>query len=78
MECFQTPKNYAKKKSIRYKERDLEKREVFLQYIEQILPKDIVYVDESGIDSFVHKAFGWSLRGEKVIGEVSGKRFAPF
>jgi transposase len=33
-------------------------------------------VDESGIDAFVHKQYGWGPRGEEVAGEVSGKRFA--
>lgn len=36
----------------------------------------MVFVDESGIDSFISKSFGWALRGEKVLGEVSGRRFA--
>jgi transposase len=40
-------------------------------------PKEaLVYVDESGIDSYFHRAFGWAKRGEKVWGEVSGRRFA--
>lgn len=47
--------------------------------MEQIVPysrESLVYVDESGIDSYVHRAFGWSKRGELVHGEVSGKRYA--
>lgn len=37
--------------------------------------ESIVYVDESGIEAFLHRAFGWAKRGEKVYGEISGKRF---
>ena len=36
----------------------------------------LVYVDESGIDSYIHRAYGWAKRGELVHGEVSGKRYA--
>lgn len=35
-----------------------------------------VYVDESGIDSYMHRSWGWSRRGQIVVGEISGKRFA--
>ena len=38
--------------------------------------ESIVYVDESGIDSFVSREHAWSERGQTVIGERSGKRFA--
>lgn len=38
--------------------------------------EDLVYVDESGIDTFLHRTHGWGKRGEQVMGEVSGKRFA--
>ena len=33
-------------------------------------------MDESGIDSYIHKPFGWAKRGTKVHGEISGKRYA--
>ena len=35
-----------------------------------------MYVDESGIDKFMSREYGWALKGQKVIGEVSGKRYA--
>ena len=35
-----------------------------------------MYVDESGIDTFISREYGWDFRGQKVIGEVSGKRYA--
>ena len=40
------------------------------------MPSDIGYVVESELDSFVHKKFGWSVRGKKMGGEVSRKRFS--
>lgn len=36
----------------------------------------IVYIDESGIDKFISREYGWGLKGQKVIGEISGKRYA--
>lgn len=35
-----------------------------------------IYVDESGIDSYFHRLYGWSKRGIQIFGEVCGKRFA--
>lgn len=36
----------------------------------------MVYIDESGIDKFISREYGWALAGHKVIGETSGKRYA--
>jgi transposase len=38
-------------------------------------PEDIVYVDESGVTEYYSRDYGLALRGEKVYGEVSGKRY---
>jgi len=38
--------------------------------------EDIFYVDESGIDRHLVREYGRASRGEKVYGEVSGKKFA--
>ena len=35
----------------------------------------MVYVDESGIDSYLHQTHGWSQRGQKVYAAISGKRY---
>lgn len=36
----------------------------------------LVYIDESGIDKFISREYGWGLKGNKVIGEVSGRHYA--
>ena len=36
----------------------------------------LVFVDESGIDKYLHRVHGWSPRGQLVFGEVAGKKFA--
>lgn len=58
-----------------YRERNEEKRQEFAQTISQIEPEGIVYVDECGFDAPLTREFGYSAIGERLIGEVTGKRF---
>ncbi len=69
-------KNYSKKKSLCYKERDELKRANFSIEIKKHEPSKLVYIDESGIDKFISREYAWGLRGEKIIGEISGKSYA--
>jgi len=40
------------------------------------IPEDrLVYVDETGIDQYLHRPYARSLRGCPVFGEISGKRY---
>lgn len=42
----------------------------------QEIPEDKrVYIDESGIDRFIYRAFGRAPIGERIQGTVSGKRY---
>lgn len=75
MACAQETQNDKKKKTTLYKERDESKRLAFLETIAKISSDRRVYVDESGIDSYLCRSFGWAKRGLKVFGEISGKRF---
>jgi len=34
-----------------------------------------VYVDETGIDTFVYRDYAYAKRGEKVLGFISGKKY---
>ena len=61
---------------MRYKERDEQKRAVFLEEISAYPEDERVFVDESGIDSYFHQLYGWAEKGKQVFGEVCGKRFA--
>lgn len=39
-------------------------------------PKEnLVYIDESGIDTYLNNPWVYSIRGKQVYGEVSGKRY---
>ncbi len=75
MACPKKTQNDTKKKTTLYKERDECKRSEFLNKIVSISPQKLVYLDESGIDSYLCRSFGWAKRGAKLLGEVSGKRF---
>ena len=32
-------------------------------------------MDESGINKFLYREYGWAKRGKKVVGEIAGKRY---
>jgi len=35
----------------------------------------VAYVDETGFDNFLHRAYARAPRGQKVVGRISGKKF---
>ncbi|MEY8463145.1 transposase [Streptococcus merionis] len=35
----------------------------------------IVYIDETGIDTYIYRKNGRAKRGEKIFGKISGRRF---
>lgn len=43
--------------------------------IEGIPKEHLIYVDESGIEQFLCRPYAWSLRGNPVLGPISGKRY---
>ena len=56
-----------------YRERDEEKRQLYLIELKKYLLEDLVYIDESGIEKSELKKYGWAPRNEILIGERSGK-----
>ena len=71
-----TPEHFSKKKTTRYAERDDEKRRLFIEECSKYNAEQCVYIDESGIDKFISRQYGWGKKGQPVIGEISGKRYA--
>ena len=69
------PENHAQKKTLRYKERDPEKVEEYKRKIQDISPETIAYVDESGIQRYLFQEYAYAPRGEKVVGEIAGRKF---
>jgi transposase len=62
------------KKNYGYKQRDEAKRQIYLEQIATIHAKDIVYVDESGMDDRDDYAYGWNHRGQRFYALKSGRR----
>lgn len=46
-----------------------------MQEISDIPKFQIAYVDETGIDTYLHREYCWAQRGKNVIGYVSGKKY---
>lgn len=47
-----------------------------MEEISKISKEDLVYVDESGIDSRIYREYARSKRGVKVFADVTGKRLS--
>jgi hypothetical protein len=43
--------------------------------LKTIPEEHLVYVDETGIDQYLHREFADSPRGEKALDKVSGKKY---
>ena len=52
------------------------KREIFLEKLSKIPIENRIYLDENKINKYLYKAHVRCMRGKKVIGEVSGMRYA--
>jgi hypothetical protein len=58
-----------------YKERDEEKRKIFLEQISNKSLDRLVFIDESGIDSFLYRPCVRTKKGQIIFGKVGGKHF---
>ena len=38
-------------------------------------PEALVYVDECGIDQYLYREYAYAPRGQKIVAEISGKKF---
>ncbi|WP_265043929.1 transposase [Wolbachia endosymbiont (group A) of Scambus nigricans] len=73
--CKNTAYNYLKKvgytykKTFLYQERNEEKRKEFIEKIAMIEEKNLVFIDESGIDNNEFYAYGWAPKGKRLFAE---------
>jgi transposase len=76
--CSERDENNAKKKQLRYRERDREERIAYYRSLRELIKKhgseSLVFIDESGFEESVECSYAWSERGKKVYGEKQGKR----
>lgn len=50
-------------------------RAVYKSKIESITQERLIYLDESGVNEYLYREYGRGLAGNKVYGEINGKRF---
>jgi len=67
--------DHAEKKTKRFKEQKPEQVEQYLAELEKCLHRPIAYVDETGIDTWLYREYGWSVRGVPVVGKVCGRKY---
>ncbi|NMF63683.1 hypothetical protein DP113_14920 [Brasilonema octagenarum UFV-E1] len=65
---------YSKKKTYGYRERDEAKRQAFIDQLSTLPPDQLVYLDESGMDSRDEYDYGWNEKGERFHALKSGRR----
>ena len=46
-----------------------------MEEIAQIDPEQIAYVDETGIDIYLHREYGYAPRGQKIHTAISGRKY---
>ena len=68
MQGTETVEDQSKKKTPQYRERDEEKRRVYLKEIEKYPKKQRIYLDESGLCHRLQRTHGHAFKGEKVHG----------
>ena len=58
-----------------YREQDPQKVKAYQEEIAQIDPEQIAYVDETGIDTYLYREYGYAPRGQKVHTAISGRKY---
>jgi len=46
-----------------------------VKLLKSIPSENLVYIDECGIDQYLHREYAYSLRGQKIFAKISGKKF---
>lgn len=64
------------KKTTRYREQNAEKVAEYQQQIINISPEEIAYVDETGIDTYLYREYGYAPMGELVCAQIPGRKYA--
>ena len=58
-----------------YREINKCSRAEFIERIKTIAPESLTYVDECGVEEYLYREYAYALRGQKVVAEISGKKF---
>ncbi len=64
-----------KKRQLHTKEQCPIKVRKYLNEIKDVSKKDIVYIDETGIQGYIYREYGRALKGKKVYDKIAGKKY---
>ena len=67
---YEASENHPKKKTTGYREQDEKKVAAYQEEIRSYPMEKIAYVDECGIDTYLHREYGYATRGQKVFNSV--------
>ena len=70
MRAHWPPSQFAKRMM-----RDPIKIEQYFEEIKDIAPESIIYIDETGIDTFIYREYAYAKRGARAIGRIPGKKY---
>ncbi len=68
-------RNNTKKKTLRYYGQKEGQVKEYLGKIADISKENIVYIDETGINSYLYREYAYPERGKKVYGKIKGRKF---
>ncbi len=60
---------------MRYREQDAEKVRIYQEEIAEIVPEQIAYVDETGIDTYLYREYGYAPRGHTIRATIRGRKY---
>ena len=43
--------------------------------LKTVPPESVIYVDECGIEQYLHRMFAYAPRGQKIVSKISGKKY---
>lgn len=39
------------------------------------MPEQIAYIDETGVDTYLYREYGYSAKGTPIYGRISGRKY---
>ena len=75
MQSIEKKRNHIKKKTFFYKEQDPEKVKEYEEKTANIPKEKRIYVDETGIQKYIYREYGYAPKGEKIHAEIYGRKF---
>jgi len=65
----------TRKKTTLLRESNEDFRQSFVEKLKGLTPRQLVYVDECGIDQYLYREYARAPRGRHIVTKISGRRF---